>query len=281
MNRTTIILGAGLALGTLAAGIGPAAAQPEIGREFLDRTNHLDGDVITFCIYPHAPSALLDRSAAQLIADALFLEAEFFEIEPTIRVTGLDGIPISEEEVFIYLTNDCDALLGMDLITGGAYPEWLTFTAAYSSIPYVAIARAGTYTDLFDVPRDRPIATQSMTAADGTVTTYLRSLATNDVWRRFPLPSSNSVLTRVVDGTVDAGFIWEPWLQQPHVDPALITLITTGSLQLPSRHLGMALQSVDSFLRTLIDEAIADLTAGGELAQLYLDVMPDVLRRNP
>jgi hypothetical protein len=281
MNRTSIVLGTALVLGTLAAGITPAAAQPEIGREFLDRTNRLDGDAITFCIYPQAPSAPLDRAAAVMIAEALFLEAAFFEIQPTIRVTGLDGIPISEEEVFIYLTNDCDALLGMDLITGGAYPEWLTFSAAYASIPYVAIARAGTYSDLFDVPRDRPVATQSMTAVDGTVTTYFRTLPAGQEWRRFPLPSSSSVLTRVLDGTVDAGFIWEPWLQPPHVDPALITRITTGTLELPSRNLGMALQSVDSFLRTMIDEAIADLTTGGELAQLYLDVMPDVLRRNP
>ncbi|MCW5714222.1 MAG: hypothetical protein KIT43_06915 [Bauldia sp.] len=281
MNRTTMALGAVLALVMIARGAAPAVAQPEIGPEFLDRTNRLDGEAITFCIYPQAPSAPLDRAAAELIAEALFLDAAFFDIQPTIRVTGLDGIPISEDEVFIFLTNNCDALLGMELLTGGVYPEWLTFTAAYASIPYVAIARAGTYADLFEVPRDRPIATQSMTSVDGTVTAFFRTLPADQAWRRFPLPTSNSVLTRVLDGTVDAGFIWEPWLQQPYVDPAQITLISTGSLTLPTRNLGMALQSVDNFLRTLIDEAIADLTAGGELAQLYLDVMPDVLRRNP
>ncbi len=277
MNRTTIMLGAALALG-VAAGIAPAASQPEIAPEFLDRTNRLDGDVITFCIYPQAPSAPLDRAAAELIAGALFLEAAFFEIQPTIRVTGLDGIPISEEEVFIFLTNNCDALLGMELLTGGVYPEWLTFTAAYLSIPYVAIARAGTYADLFDVPRDRPIATQSMTSVDGTVTSFFRTLAADQAWRRFPLPTSNSVLTRVLDGTVDVGFIWEPWLQQPYVDTSLIRRITTGPLDLPTRNLGIAMQSIDNFLRALIDEAIVDLLAGGELQQIYLDVMPDVLR---
>src|SRR4051794_25813185 len=120
---------------------------PSISSEFLTRETLLDGDAIRFCVYDGSATGAYDRKVAQLLGDALFLEVEFFDVEPPIVVPGLDTIPISLEDLFIFLTNECDAFMGMELAPE-VYPVWMNLTRPYLTAPYVALVRDGEYTDL-------------------------------------------------------------------------------------------------------------------------------------
>src|SRR5690606_29338251 len=103
---------------------------PAISSEFLRTETLLDGDTIRFCVYGGSAIGDYDRAVAQLLGDSLFLEVEIHEVEPPIVVPGVDTIPISFEDLFLMLTNDCDAFMGLELASG-VYPAWMNLTRAY------------------------------------------------------------------------------------------------------------------------------------------------------
>src|SRR5690606_18470763 len=88
---------------------------PALSSEFLRTETLLDGDTIRFCVYGGSAIGDYDRAVAQLLGDSLFLEVEIYEVEPPIVVPGMDTIPISLEDLFLMLTNECDAFMGLEL----------------------------------------------------------------------------------------------------------------------------------------------------------------------
>src|SRR5699024_4215776 len=95
---------------------------PEIPRELLDSRTILDGDEITFCYYEHSINAALDMAVAEAIGSMLLLTTNLHSTSGPINVPGIDFIPIGIDDLFILLTNDCDAFMGFTLASG-AYPE--------------------------------------------------------------------------------------------------------------------------------------------------------------
>jgi len=251
----------------------PAVAQsmtelPDISREFLNLQNRLEGDTIRFCVYGASAIGEYDRAVAQLLGDALLLEVEIHEVEPPIAVEGLDTIPISLEDLFILLTNDCDGFLGIELAPD-VYPEWLTFTRAYFTAPYVVAVREGSFESFAQLPPGAPIATQSLSTGDIQFGAFNTNLPEAERLSRRPYPHTILQLERLRDETVDAAVVWRPWLERNEADMAGLATLPATQLALPSRPMGIALRSRDTYLRTSLDQAIAQLEADGLLDQLY------------
>jgi polar amino acid transport system substrate-binding protein len=250
-----------------------AGETPDIAREFLDRVRGVDGNRIRFCIYENAITADLDRAIARAIGEVLLVEAVVVEISARIAVEGIDFIPISEDELFIYLNNDCDAFLGF-LLASDAYPDWLTVTRPYVTTRFVAATRPGHVRSLDALPPGGIVATIMLSEADVQVAAYIASLAEDRRWRRFPYPDARLALERLLDETVDVSVVWKPSLEwaAKRFDMMAYEEIPGGALRFPTRHTGMVLRSSDVFVRTVLDDAIAALASFGTLSEIYDEV---------
>ena len=267
----SLCAGVALSLGMLGATqVSTALGQdlPDLSSDFLDRQTLIDGDTIRFCVYEDSAIGAYDRRVAQALGDSLFLEVKIVEVEPPITVQGLDTIPISLDDLFILLTNECDAFMGMELAPE-VYPVWLTLTRAYFSAPYIGVVREGEYASLEQLPEQARVATQTLTTGDMTFNTWRQNQPESTRLRRIPYPTTSLQLERLRDMSVDAAIVWRPWLEQPEADISGIAVVPNGMIPLSERNMAIAVRSRDSFLRSSLDEAIAHLESDGTLAEIY------------
>ncbi|WP_108462979.1 substrate-binding periplasmic protein [Devosia naphthalenivorans] len=246
---------------------------PSISTDFLDRETLLDGDTIRFCVYGGSASGAYDREIAQLLGDSLFLQVEFYDVEPPIVVPGLDTIPISFEDLFIMLTNECDAFMGMELAPG-VYPPWMNLTRPYLTAPYVAVVRDGEYADLGALPAQAKVATQTLTTGDIMFDAYRQTQPQAQRYRRIPYPTTLLQLERLQDLSVEAAIVWEPWIGHPGIDSTGLSIVSNGIVPLPDREIGIAVRSRDDFIRSSLDQAITQLETDGTLAARYAAFHP-------
>lgn len=256
-----------LTLGAAGFGQGDPSARPEIAEEFLDRMRRLEGDAIRFCVYDRAVTKALDVAVAQAIGDALLIRSEVVEVSTPIAVEGIDFFPFSEDELYIFLTNDCRAFLGFTL-AANVYPAWLTFSRPYAATSFVAVAREGALPSLDALDAGGIVGTTMLSEGDVALTAWLGTLPETERWRRFPYPHVPILLERLLDGTVDAALVWEPALAA-FGDPSALAVVPSDPLRLPTRQLAIALRVEDAFVRTAIDEALGALIAEGFLDDLY------------
>lgn len=238
---------------------------PPLPREFIDEVRRLEGDSLNFCVYADSVTVDLDKSVATAIGDALLLDIEIIPIEGAISIPGLDFVPLSEEELYIYLSNECDAFMGFSLAPA-AYPEWLTFTRSYVQTDFVAFTHNSSIQKLSDLAPGGVIGTVMLTEGDAQIGSLISSQSEDTRWRRFPYPHTRLLLERVLDGTVDVAITWEPALAYELAeDDGDVQLVSTGSFALPRRQLGIALSSADSYYRNSLDFAIDELISSGQL----------------
>lgn len=256
----------------LLAGIaGNAAAQmPNIDQTFLNEPSNLDRNVLRFCVYPRSATAEIDRAVALALGDALLTPVEIIDVETTISIEGIDTIPMSLEDLYLLLENECNAFMGIDLATG-VYPDWLILSRSYLEAAYVLVARAGEYTTFDELEPPQAVATQSMSLGDSRFGFYLRTLSEDQRLRRVPYPTTHLQLERLLDGTVDAALVWEPWLTTDVGRDDKIEEISLGNFTFGERVIGIGLHVNDSFLRTSLDGAIEALSDDGTLEAIVRD----------
>jgi hypothetical protein len=257
---------------TLSAGItGNAAAQmPNIDQTFLNQPSNLDRDVLRFCVYPRSATAEIDRAVALALGDALLTPVEIVEVEAAISIEGIDTIPIGLEDLYLLLENECNAFMGIDLATG-VYPDWLILSRSYLEAAYVLVTRAGEYTEFNELEPPQAVATQSMSLGDSRFGLYLRTLPEDQRLRRVPYPTTHLQLERLLDGTVDAALVWEPWLMTDIAHYDEIEEISPGNFTFGERVIGIGLHINDSFLRNSLDGAIEALSGDGTLEAIVRD----------
>ena len=251
------------------------AQEPFVPREWLEDRLRRQGDRLVFCIHKDGLTAQFDRSVASQLADVLLLEADFYEVVPPLRPTPpLDyRLPLTEDQLFLIMTDRCEAFMNFSL-AAGTYPEWMMLTRSYYRSGFVLAVTESDYEELADIPFDQPIGSRMLTSADIRFATYLHSLAEGSRWQRFPYPDNQMLLERLVDGTVAAALIWEPALDafvEANAEAEGIQIIGTDPFQPPEMEFGIALRARDSFLRTLLDEAIVAIIEDGAVEQLLED----------
>lgn len=263
-----------LTVGIVSAQVAPPSdgAPPDVPRDYIERYRRMDGEMLRFCIHPKGITGDLDLAVAHAIGQTLLLEVEIYEVHPIIDIPGLAGIPISEDELFVYLTNHCDAFLGFTL-GAGVYDPWVTISRPYVQTRFIAVTTEDGPSRLSDLPPGGIVGTTMLTEGDAQVGAYVRSLPEERRWRRFPYPHAPLLIERLVDGTVEVGVAWEPavWFAADMLG-AQVHEIPSDPVSLPSRGVGMVLRSDQLFVRDAVDSAIAALLQDGTLQEIYEQV---------
>lgn len=258
-----------LLLTAILCGQAVSAQEPVIPVELREPNSiRLDGSNITFCITTGGPIEAFERAVGQAVADALLLEPVFIEVSGDFPL--YDEIDLMTT-VYQLLNEQCEAYIGFNLVSD-TYPSWLAFSRAYVSIPYTFVVANDGYRSLADVPRDRPIGTPVVSVAESAYLTYAATAPASDRWRRFPYASEELMLRRVLDGTIEGAFIWEPSLVRAldalGEEGASLRRVATDPVRVPPANVGFAVLANQTFLQNTLDEAIASLGADGTIAAL-------------
>jgi hypothetical protein len=252
-----------------------AGEVPEVAREFIERVRRLDGESLRMCVYDGGLTARLDRRIAETIGDVLLVNVDIVSIPSAISVPGIEFVPISEDELYIYLNNDCDGFLGF-VLAADVYPDWLTFTRPYVSTTFSVLTTHEGYERLGAFEAGRLIGTTLLSEADLQLLGYNNALSADRRWRRIPYSFASLLLERLVDGSVDAALMWTPswaWLQDVGETPTdAVRVISASPLTLPTRDLGIILRSNETFIRNALDQAIAAMISFDVLDELYEEV---------
>jgi polar amino acid transport system substrate-binding protein len=246
------------------------AQEPPISAELLDRRLRLDGERITICIYPKDLTAEFDRAVATAVAETLLLEPVFYEIDVPVEVEIMDRLPIDLDDLFILMTNTCDAIVGRTLLPQ-TWPDWLIFSRPYYYSPFVLLVTDPKYQSLADIPASAAVGTRLGTRADTNVIVYRQALSPADRWTRVPYIFDEDLLLWLIEGTVAAAFIWEPALlelSQGRPERLGLRRISPDPMQAPEFAVAIAFGQRSIYTRTLFDEAIVALIESGQMAEL-------------
>lgn len=249
-----------------------AGEVPEVAREFIERVRRIDGEHLRLCVYDDGLSAQVDRQVAQAIGDVLLVNVSIVSVPAAIRVPGIEFVPITEDELYIYLNNDCEGFMGITL-AADVYPDWLTFTRPYVSTTFSVLTMDERVRRLGDLPPRQIIGTTMLSEADLRLISYNNALSEERRWRRFPYNFASLLYQRLVDGTVDAAIMWTPswaWIQaQGEFSVDGVHIVEPAPLSLPTRDIGIILRSNETFIRSALDQAIEALDRFGMLEELY------------
>lgn len=239
---------------------------PPVPPEFYDGWRRVGSNEITYCIDLSSPTLEFNRQAGAAIADALLLGHAYFEIDPTYPIDAQGYL----EDLFVWLTDDCDAFMGVSL-GSTTLPGWMTITRPYASFRYVLVAADENIATLRDVPLDALIGSQMVSAGDRALIAFLQARPEADRWRRIPYADNALMLERLKDGTLGAMLMWEPTLfDLTDGDPAAagVHIIDPAPFQDTWVAVGMVLRQQEAFVREQIDAAIEALVDDGTFAAL-------------
>ncbi|MCW5697506.1 MAG: transporter substrate-binding domain-containing protein [Bauldia sp.] len=235
---------------------------PAIPEDLLDFELR-PGDEIHFCLNMSSAIAEFDRAVANAIADSLLVTAEIFDMVDVHPPLPLDYIfGLSPPELFLVVTNECDAIMGWPVPRTGTMPEWLTITAAYYEAPVLLAVRGTEGLQPGDV-----IGTRLGTPADSQWRVLTQSTRT---YGRLLFSNYQRMIDALENGDVDGILIWEPGLRLAtggDLAAAGMSVVTPPVPLAPVRF-GVALPRNETYLRGLIDGAIAALVADGVITDI-------------
>jgi ABC-type amino acid transport substrate-binding protein len=245
-----------------------AAGQiPVIPPDYLHDYLRLQGDQLTFCVLSDRSTTEFDVAVAEAISATLLLTSKFVSVPA--------DFPLFDEndffyEIYLRLTNDCDAFVGFSLMSEG-YPDWLSASDSYISLPFALVVTNPDYRSLGDIPTDKAIGLQMGGTADMQFLAYYTSLADRDRWTRLPYGSDELMLRRLKEDTIQAAILWLPnLLDLTDGDPEAAGFFpaSTAPLRSFSVQLGLAFRGDNSYLQAMFDSAIESLKADGTIEDL-------------
>lgn len=243
--------------------------QEPVPRDLYEGGLRRGGNSVVFCLWPDSPLYAFDRALGAVLADALLLEPGFHD------ATGGPGVQQTfEGELFINLQDHCDLAMGTSL-AWSPIPTWLTISRSYYDAPFVAVATTDTYASLSDVPPGGRIGSVVFTPGDTELVTYNQTLSDRDRWRRLPYSSYGQLYAALAAGEVDVGLFWLPALAELRgaaagEDLVAVELLPVDlvPLDIAPQQLGISMLAANTFLRTLVDDAIGRFQADGTLSAL-------------
>lgn len=250
---------------------GLAAQTPSVAPELLNRTLPRTDSEIRFCIGETAYQRPLEEDLAQAIAGTLLLGADIHYYPPLNSPSPYDYvIGPTLDEMFVLLTNECDAFMGMNLV--GDLADWLIFSRPLYTTHFSLVAPASSPLEaLADMDADKAIGTRVSSVGDLRLGTYLRHQPTGSKPRRFPYNDNETLFTHLGDGEIDAALIWAPaliGLSQDRPEAASLHALDTGAFDPPEITFGIVYRSESVYLRAMIDEAIAQLQEDGTIQSI-------------
>ena len=247
------------------------AAQAQVlPQQLLTPERPLQGNKIRACVDDYSAGGKVDRAVAQALGDALFLEVEYVE--------ALRGFPLDGDgylaELQIQLNNECDLFMGIVVQPNMPFPDWATVTRPYVEIPFVLVTDKD-YQSLADIPYGRTIGTALASLGERVFATSVAQRPADQRWKRLPYADFGLMTTRLRDDTLAAMLLWHPsLLQLAETDPTVLDLriIPLDPVPTASVPVGALVSTRNTFLRTQIDQAIAELSADGTFDAILEDL---------
>ncbi|WP_417247881.1 substrate-binding periplasmic protein [Celeribacter sp.] len=238
---------------------------------YLDNTRRIQGDEIRVCVDDTAVGAPFDRAVAEAIGQALFLNVVFDKSPSGFPINGGGFL----EELQIRMNKNCDLVMGMSLQTGNLYPDWVSPTRVYATVPYVLAALDPSYESLSDIPNDHFVGTSLGSSGEWAFITAMSQRAEGQRWKRLPYADKALMLERLRDGRLSAILLWQPMLQKllsGDPDAADIRVISPEPIEVATVRVGGLVSSRDDFLRSQIDSAIDALIQDGTISMIMDDL---------
>lgn len=268
MFRSLFMLG--LVAGAAALIAAPAAAQ--IPPELLNNTRRELGDTVRVCVDDHSPGGALDRRIALALGEALLLEVKFHPAPTGFPLNGAGYL----EELQIVMSRDCDMLMGISVQANSPFPDWVTVTRPYATVPFVLMVTDPAFRTLDDIPRDRLIGTALGSKGEQVFLTWQQQQPEARRWGRLPYANSKLMLTRLRDGRLAGMILWQPaylrlMAEDKEGGPALHSA-DFAPVPMTDVRVGALVSNRDSFLRNMVDEAIDGLVADGTIAAIMTEM---------
>jgi polar amino acid transport system substrate-binding protein len=249
-----------------------ASAQEVPPRDVYQDRGRGQSNKVALCVNADAMMASFESALARELASALLLTPTVIEIKAWRPTEPLDyRLPLMLEEIYIQFAERCDGFMGFTLAQG--YPEWMAVTRPYLVTRTVIVTNATNVRKLADVPVNRPLGTRILGGVDNQVIMYLQSLPEKTRWSRLTYYNNKVLMDRLLDGTVAAAFVWEPALYRATGGkPEAAGLHTISSpFALYDTEFGIAVRAHDTFLNTMLGQAIDALRADGTIDRLLAE----------
>lgn len=242
---------------------------PPAPQDFLENRRRVDG-ALHVCLNLASSLVEFDRAVAQAIGDALLVPVVFHELFTAYPPTSPYefSINLSEADLYVGIMNNCDAMMGAWLHQD-AVPSWLTVTQPYYSTRVVFATTAYDHADPRRLPFGAAVGSRIAGSGDFQFRSFVTERSPGTI-RRIPYPSNESLITRLLDGTLDGILIWEPAIYAATGgDPAAAGVMTAPlPFQSTELNFGLAVPLAASFLRSTLDAAIAALQVDGTIVGL-------------
>lgn len=270
------VFGAAAAALTLLAGPALSQAVDVVPRHFIDERLRQDGNAITFCYNSAGMMAEFEQDLAREIGGILLAEVKF----DTIKSGDWDAvplnfdyrIPLSTEQMFVMMTNRCDAFMGVTLSSRN--PEWMSITRPYLTAESVIITKNPDANRMQDIPYGEAIGVRISAPGDTQLINYLSARPAGQSWRRAPSHDNKLVLEKLDAGTISAALIWEIGLMgATDGDPEAhgYHIMTPRPFPMRNVQFGIATRQDNSYLNTMLSEAIAAVEAAGTVDALLIE----------
>ncbi|MCW5718186.1 MAG: transporter substrate-binding domain-containing protein [Bauldia sp.] len=238
-------------------------ATPAVPEDFLDHVRR-SGDRIHFCLNPASALMEFDRAVGQRLADMLLLPAEFTQLANLNSHYGLDyRITLTDSDLFIQVSNECDALIGFPNPAIGTIQEWLMTTQPYYKPRFVLAFGPGVGAGIDDLAAGAIIGSRVSVYADSFLRAFLETQGNR--WQRRIYSGNDGIVADLVSGAIQAAVVWEPAINLAAATDPLATgiRVVDQPFALPVLELAIALPTNQVFLRNALDAAITELRRGG------------------
>lgn len=231
----------------------------------------VQGNNIRACVDDYSAGGKLDRAIAQAIGDMLFLEVEYKE--------ALRGFPLDGDgylaELQIQLNNDCDLFMGVVVQPNMPFPDWASITRPYAEVPFVLVTDKPEYDSLAEIPYGLIIGTSLASLGERVFATSVAQRPEDQRWKRLPYADFELMTRRMREGKLAAMLLWQPsLLQLAETDPSVADLRIISLDPVPQAvvPVGALVSTRNTFLRTQVDNAIAELSTDGTIDQIMSDL---------
>ncbi|MCC6984726.1 MAG: transporter substrate-binding domain-containing protein [Bauldia sp.] len=249
-------------------------AQPvlDIPERFLRNPRNPSDSSIAFCVNPTSALYEFEKDLAEELAATLLLIPEVFEIaiyQPPLRYDF--RLPLLEQEIYWYLLQRCDAFMGFT--AAADYPDYLTVSPIYLETNSV-LAISPRFARLEDIPPDVAVGARILSLAGSSLGAYIRGLPAARQWKLNLYQNHETVMDRLMDGTVGAILIWEPGLAQylrDHPDAPETRIVRSLPFQVSPTQFVLALRAENDYLNYQLAQAIEAVVRNGTIDRLMAE----------
>lgn len=269
LGRVLLATACGLLVPALAAGPATAQLMEQTDAE-LEHWRVAGGNQIRFCQFESNLTNEFDRAIGEAIAERLLVDSEFIMLTAGYGVDGGD----LETDVFKALYNQCEVMLGF-LAAPNLYAPEFTITRPYVTFEYVLAVRDSAYARLDDIPAGERLGTLIATEGDFALGQEIATRPENARWQRLPYGDVDTLMGRLVDGTIAGALVFGPIFASAatanaDVGSQIMLAQVPAHLARPS-NIGGLMLAQSTYLRLEIDQAIDSMVEDGTIERLLME----------